>query len=223
MQPKGIIGRCQSSRSRKLLKQWGPCKWPPKTPFVSPSLFQSHVSFRHVLESHDLTAPLTLAHIHNQGPSRCTGGGPFGSPIEQYIFVSRCCESRRVDRLKYKGSPSLESNQGNQFKVYNCHHVSLQHPPKLSRSVSTFPNTRSLQVAVLSSPTTIQHLHSQTDMISISPSSWLLVISSLAAVTVSAIRMYYWYVADIYYTTSVRQAISPKRSSWSLRLLHIFP
>lgn len=141
--------------------------------------------------NHDLTAPFDTRPYTQSRPLSVYRWRPFKSPIEQSIFVSRCCESRRVDRLKYKGSPSLENNQGNQFKVYNCHHVSLQHPPKLSRSVSTFPNTRSLQVAVLPSPTTIQHLHSQTDMISISPSSWLLVISSLVAVTVSAIRMYY--------------------------------
>lgn len=50
----------------------------PKTPFVSPSLFHSNVSFRHVLEGHDLTAPLTFDHIRRQGPSRYTDGGPSG-------------------------------------------------------------------------------------------------------------------------------------------------
>lgn len=51
----------------------------PKTPFVLPSLFHSNVSFRHVLESHDSTAPLTFDHIRRQGPSRYTDGGPLGA------------------------------------------------------------------------------------------------------------------------------------------------
>lgn len=91
----------------------------PKTPFVSPSLFHSNVSFRHVLEGHDLTAPLTFDHIRRQGPSRYTDGGPSGVRWSNpYSFHDGVVDPRRVDRVIDKGNPSFESNQDDQFKVY---------------------------------------------------------------------------------------------------------